>query len=357
MSEFLHLQGVEKNFDENPVLRGLDLHVDQGECLVLLGPSGCGKTTLLNVIAGLLPPDAGRVSLDGTVLDDPAAGQHLPPRKRRFGMVFQDFSLWPSMSVAGNIDFGLRVQGVPAAERRRRVGQVLDQVRMSDRADQQPSELSGGQQQRIAIARALAIRPRILLFDEPLSALDARLREDLRAELAGLLVEHGITAVYVTHDQLEAYALADRIALMHDGAIAQLDRPETLYSQPRSRFVAEFLGAGNLFDCSCDSGTIRVNGSIEVPAGDSGHPDRRCAVIPRNAVRVFNGNSTAGQAGPEQVELNAVCRHNAFLGERHEVCAETPDGMAIRGFADHRIEPGSPVRVRFHRQAVRCVED
>jgi putative spermidine/putrescine transport system ATP-binding protein len=221
-------------------LHPLDLDVAAGETLVLLGPSGCGKTTLLRLIAGLEAPDAG-----GRVLFDGEDVTHLPIEHRNVGMVFQSYALFPNMDVAGNIGYGLRVRGVPRAEASRRVNEMLEMMRLGEFRDRRVDALSGGQRQRVALARAIAPRPRVLLLDEPLSALDARLREQLRQEIDTLLRGLGITAIYVTHDQAEAMALGDRICAMDRGRIAQIGTGRDLYHRPANDFVAGFVGDTN----------------------------------------------------------------------------------------------------------------
>ncbi len=353
MSPFLYCENLSKRFNDLEVLKGIDLALERGECLVLLGGSGCGKTTLLNVLAGLLPADGGRVCLEGRVLDDGVSHVHVPARKRRFGMVFQDFSLWPNMTVAENIAFGLRVQGIANGERRRRIDRVLEQVQMSAFRDQLPSRLSGGQQQRVAIARALAVRPRVLLFDEPLSALDARLREELRNEIASLIREHEMTAVYVTHDQSEAFSLADRVALMEGGQIVQIDPPEALYNRPASRYVAEFLGAANLFEFQRNGATLSVGGELCLPPPAGTVPDAGHVVVHREKVSIMPAEKVNGAGG--LVDLGGVCRHQAYLGERCEIFAEAGNGAVFRGFASERIPAGTSVRIRFAPEAMHFV--
>jgi len=224
-------------------LHPLDLEIAAGETLVLLGPSGCGKTTLLRLIAGLETPDPG-----GRVLFDGEDVTRLPIERRNVGMVFQSYALFPNMDVAGNIGYGLRVRGMPRAEAARRVDEMLEMTRLTEFARRRVDALSGGQRQRVALARAIAPRPRVLLLDEPLSALDARLREELRAELDALLRSLGITAVYVTHDQAEAMALSDRICAMERGRIAQIGTGRDLYHRPANDFVAGFVGDTNRLD-------------------------------------------------------------------------------------------------------------
>ena len=234
---------------DRQVLQPLDLDIHPGETLVFLGPSGCGKTTTLRLIAGLEQPDAG-----GQVLFDERDVTGLPIERRDVGMVFQNYALFPNLDVAGNIAYGLKIRGLTRAECDARVAELLAMMQLEALADRRIQQLSGGQRQRVALARALAPRPRVLLFDEPLAALDAQLREQLRADIGALLRELGTTAVYVTHDQQEALALGDRIVVMGDGRIAQIGTPAQIYQRPASRFVAGFVGQLNRFEVRSQTG-------------------------------------------------------------------------------------------------------
>ena len=237
---FLELDGVTRRYGGAVAVDGLSLSLDRGQCLVLLGPSGCGKTTTLNLVAGFLHPDRGAVRLDGQDITG------LPPHRRDMGMVFQDYALFPHMTLRDNVGFGLKMRGLPRAARRARAEAALATVGLADYAGRYPAQLSGGQRQRVALARALVIRPRLLLFDEPLSNLDAQLREQLRTEIRAVLDEAGTTAIFVTHDQSEALALADRIALLRAGRLEQFGPPATVYDRPATRFAATFIGGCNL---------------------------------------------------------------------------------------------------------------
>ena len=223
-------------------VNGIDLEIDPGELFFLLGPSGCGKTTLLRMIAGFEEPTSGTIRFAGNDVT------HLPANQRNTGMVFQSYALWPHMTVEANVAFGLGVRRVPGKERRRRVSEALDGVQMGEYAKRKPNQLSGGQQQRVALARAIVIRPDVLLLDEPLSNLDAKLRNELRVEIRRICKESGITTVYVTHDQKEALSMADRIGVIDRGRLIQSGSPVELYRQPRSTFVAGFLGETNFIE-------------------------------------------------------------------------------------------------------------
>ena len=232
----LHLNGLGKRFGDQWILRELNLQVREGECVALLGPSGCGKSTALRLIAGLERQDEGSIELDGARLDT------IPAERRRIAMVFQSYALFPHLSVRENLNLGLKIRGVAPAQRQQRINSVLDTVRLREMADRRPQQLSGGQRQRVALARALLRDPRVYLLDEPMSNLDAQLRDELRPELRQLILQGSQPVVYVTHDQQEAMALANRIAVLKGGRIEQIGTPEELYKTPASCFVASFIG-------------------------------------------------------------------------------------------------------------------
>jgi iron(III) transport system ATP-binding protein len=242
----LVLDNVSRRFGPVAAVDAFSLALGHGEFVSLLGPSGCGKTTTLRMIAGLLPPTEGTIAMDGVVISSPASS--LPPEKRNMSMIFQSYAIWPNMTVAENVAFGLEVRRLSRAEIRVRVDRILDVVQMKDLGDRYPQELSGGQQQRVALARAIVVQPAVLLLDEPLSNLDANLREEMRYEIRRLHDEFRVTTVYVTHDQAEAMVTSDRIAVMNQGRVEQVDAPRALYSRPRTRFVAGFIGRTNFLD-------------------------------------------------------------------------------------------------------------
>ena len=254
------LRGIVKRFGDTVVVDALDLEIRQGEFLTLLGPSGCGKTTTLRMIAGFVRPTSGRVFIGGEDVTN------VDPRKRQIGMVFQDYALFPHLTVTENVAFGLVERRTPRERIAPRVAELLDLIRLSDAAKRLPSELSGGQQQRVALARAIAHPPRVLLMDEPLGALDLKMREYMQLELRRIQEDQRLTVVYVTHDQTEAMVMSDRIAVMNGGRIEQLDRPEVVYRHPRTRFVANFVGKVNFVEGSL-RGVEGHLGAIEAKDG------------------------------------------------------------------------------------------
>ncbi|MEV0587495.1 ABC transporter ATP-binding protein [Nonomuraea sp. NPDC050310] len=264
------LRGVSKSYGGSAhAVKDLDLVVPDGAFMCLLGPSGCGKTTTLRMIAGLEQPSAGTIEVDGRVLDSVEQGRYVPPEKRQMGLVFQNYALWPHLTVLGNTEFGLRMRKVPGPERRARAEAALKMVHVEDAMDRYPSQLSGGQQQRVALARMLAVGPSVLLLDEPLSNLDARLRLEMRAELKRIHEESGATIVFVTHDQLEAMTMATQIAVMEGGTLQQVAPPLEMYARPANRFVAEFVGSPpmNLVDTPGIASLLRYAGATDKAGG------------------------------------------------------------------------------------------
>lgn len=257
----LHLRDVTKLFGSVYAVDHVSLDVNEGELFFLLGPSGCGKSTFLRTIAGFYQPDTGDLHFGDKLMND------VPPHKRNIGMVFQNYALWPHMTVYQNVEYGLNVRKIPAEDKKNKVKKVLEIVRMSEYAERNPNQLSGGQQQRIALARALVIEPDILLLDEPLSNLDAKLRLDMRQEIKRIHSEAGITSVYVTHDQKEALSLADRVAVMRDGKIVQIGTPREIYNLPVDAFVADFIGETNFLQGKL-RGVDAREFAVETPIGE-----------------------------------------------------------------------------------------
>jgi putative spermidine/putrescine transport system ATP-binding protein len=245
----VHLAGIRKTFGSSVALESLDLEIASGEMVCLLGPSGCGKTTALRILAGFERPDTGRVVVEGTDITE------LPPQKRGFGMVFQDYSLFPNLTARDNVEFGLSIRKVDKAKRAASVDRLMEITRLTEHAAKYPHQMSGGQKQRVALARALATEPRVLLLDEPLSALDAKVRESLRVEIRRIQQETGVTTLFVTHDQHEAMAVADRVGVMEEGRLVQIDPPQVIYSRPATPFVAQFVGTVNTLAAQRDPST------------------------------------------------------------------------------------------------------
>jgi len=319
----VELTAVEKRFGRTggpAAVRGVSLVVPAGAFVAVLGPSGCGKTTTLRMVAGFEVPTAGEIRIGGTTVSAPARGIFVPPEARRIGMVFQSYAVWPHMTVAENVGYPLRVRRVPPGERERRVAALLELTRLDGLGARYPHQLSGGQQQRVALARALAAEPAVLLLDEPLSNLDARLRQEMRVELKAIQRRVGTAILYVTHDQEEALALADRVAVMGAGAFHQVDRPDAVYATPADRFVAEFLGYVGF-----------------VPAEVAGPQHVRLVQVPGAPTVAARVPAGAGPAGvlafrPAQVELT-----DSGPGLAGEVVARVYRGE----FFEYRIRLGS----------------
>ena len=300
--------------DGTRALEPATLDIESGETLVLLGPSGCGKTTMLRIIAGLEVPDAG-----GRVLFDDRDVTRLPIERRNVGMVFQSYALFPNMSVAENIGYGLKIRGVAKAERDRRVAELIELTNITGLEGRRIDQLSGGQRQRVALARAVAIRPGILLLDEPLTALDAALRDRLRGELNRLLRALGITAIYVTHDQAEAMELGDRVVVMRKGAIAQIGSPREIYFAPQSRFVAEFIGAANIIEGPLENGYLVLPGGRQ-PIGGTENRAMAIAMIRPETIRVADA-----AAAPLSGTIDSL----SFIGDRQRLIVSGASGTPI----------------------------
>lgn len=290
ISPAVECHGLTKRYGDQPALRGIDLTVDTGAFCVLLGPSGCGKSTLLRTLAGLEKPTEGSVALDGRTMADPSKGVHAAPGARNLGMVFQSYALWPHKTARENIHWPLKVAGLPARERERRLLDAADMLGLAPYLERYPAELSGGQQQRVAIARSIAPGPRLLLFDEPLSNLDARLRVEMRTELLKVHRQTGATIIYVTHDQVEAITMATQIVVMNEGRIEQNAPTDTLLKEPRTAFVAGFVGnpPANLFELHHERGQWHLGSEqVDLSGLSSKHGTVKAMVRP-SRVGVFN---------------------------------------------------------------------
>ncbi len=319
---FLQLTGVQKFFGSVVAVEDFNLQAQRGEFISLLGPSGCGKTTTLRMIAGFERPDAGTILVDGVDIT------HRPPNQRNVGMVFQSYALFPNMTVADNIGFGLKVRKRPKEDIARRVGELLALIHLQGRGSRYPYQLSGGQQQRVALARALAIEPQVLLLDEPLSALDAKIRVMLRTEIRSIQRELGITTVYVTHDQEEALSLSDRVVVMSEGRIEQIGSPSEIYNFPATAFVASFVGTLNLFDSyvvEAATGRLMVEGqeiraAMPITGASAG-------AIVSVALRPESISLGDGQSG--QNRLRGTIQDVSFLGSIVRIRIRLGDGPSI----------------------------
>ncbi|QND66259.1 ABC transporter ATP-binding protein [Mesorhizobium loti] len=317
---FLDVRNLRKTYGSAVALDGIDLSIEAGEFVTLLGPSGSGKTTLLMSVAGFTKPDQGAILLDGVDIT------RVDPEDRNFGLVFQGYALFPHLNVADNIAFPLRVRKWDKARIAARVEEVLNLVGLDRLAARKPRELSGGQQQRVAIGRALAFGPKILLLDEPLSALDRTLRDTMQRELKRLHRQTGVTFVYVTHDQEEAYAMSDRIAVFHNGAIVQVGTPRDIYRAPASRFVAGFLGGNNIVSARAVDGGIELFGSrAPMPGGYDASRHGRSVLT----VWMRPEDIAIGEPQPGAIAFPAVVADVSFVGSSERVTVSTPDGQEI----------------------------
>ena len=344
----LQLEGLTKRYPGVISVDRVDLDVEPGEFICLLGPSGCGKTTTLRMIAGFIEPDEGRILVGGKVVSQP--GSAVPPERRNMGMIFQSYAVWPHMTVRDNVAYGLRMRGTPPEERDRRTDGALRATKLHELAHRYPSELSGGQQQRVALARALAPNPDILLLDEPLSNLDANLRAEMRLEIRRLHDEFHDTSIYVTHDQLEAMTMADRIVVMNAGRIEQIGRPQDVYDRPNSRFVARFIGGSNVIEARHLAGSrVEVEGhAIEVGQGDFTGPGQAMAIT----VKTHDLELVPGERPEGGNLLPGVVRSHSYLGSHRDYVVDVGQDLLIAAPARLEVAPGSPVHVRF--RAERC---
>jgi putative spermidine/putrescine transport system ATP-binding protein len=346
----VRLTGCAKTFPGRiKALESLDLEVAAGETVVILGPSGCGKTTMLRIIAGLETPDeGGKVFFNA---DDVTA---IPIEKRNVGMVFQNYALFPNMNVSENIAYGLKVKGDEPKKIRRRVSEMLAIMQIEELGHREIDQLSGGQKQRVALARAIAVRPRILLLDEPLTALDAKLRDVLRVEIDMLLRSIGITAVYVTHDQAEAMALGDRIVVMSQGQIAQIGNPRQVYFRPANRFVADFIGTVNCITSSVKDQCLKFPGGC-IPVADIQEVD----VTEREELNIFFRPEHAVVVGDGKGHFQAKVISSFFMGDRTRliVNGETPELLKVEAPGHQSFDEGEMVDIRIDVETIFTLND
>ncbi len=347
MAEAIRIENVTKRFGEQTAVDDVTLTIEQGEFFSLLGPSGCGKTTTLRMLAGFEVPTEGTIRLEGEAVDN------VPPYKRDVNMVFQSYALFDHLDVSDNVAFGLRRRKVPKTEVAERVGAALELVNLRERSTARTNELSGGQRQRVALARALVNQPKVLLLDEPLGALDLKLRRQMQVELKQIQREVGITFVYVTHDQEEALSMSDRIAVMNAGRVAQCGAPEDIYEHPTEEFVAGFIGISNLI-----AGTVETGGQVRIPTGT-----RLAVELPEGVTR---GDQVNLSVRPEKiaveeledgmVSLEGTIVSRVYLGVSTQITISLGDGASLvaleqatyRARADDRWEPGTRIRIGWH---------
>jgi iron(III) transport system ATP-binding protein len=340
--------GLELSYGTTSVLRGIDFSLPPGQTLALLGPSGCGKTTLLRLVAGLLAPTGGRISIGDRTVAEASSGAFLPPEQRGLGMVFQDYALWPHLTVGGNVAFPLEMRGTAKAERESRTLRALERVGLAGYATRKPSELSGGQQQRVAIARAIVAEPALILFDEPLSNLDRELRETMVDEIGGLISSLGLTSIYVTHDHSEALSLADQVAIMRGGRIEQLAAPDILVDQPATPEVAEFLRLGCVAAVERRGQSWRlVHGDTPIAMDDGVPPETTHALLPARAMEI---------AETSDFPITGKVLRSQFRGDGHltTILVGSPESHTeLQLISRTRLRSGDHVGLRIDPQHIR----
>lgn len=350
-NHYLALKNIKKEYEGQPLLRGISLEVHSGEVLCLLGRSGSGKSTLLRIIAGIEQPDSGSVLWDGVEING------VPTHLRHFGLMFQDYALFPHKNVAENVAFGLRMQNKPKIEISEKVKAALEKVNMARFANRRVTDLSGGEQQRVALARALAAEPGLLMLDEPLAALDHALREQLQQELRQVLHDSGIPAIYVTHDQDEALALGDRMALLNEGNILQSGKPEELFRRPANRWAAQFLGMNNIYTGKVVSTApflVETRFGSFSPGQVIGSPFNEgqniWLVLPYTGVKFADKNE-------QKADLSGYCRGCQFKGDHYQVQLELNSGALFTFNTDHCIEPKEVVSLILPAENSICLKE
>ncbi len=332
----VQINGLDKHFGRETAVKGLNLSVEQGEFVTLLGPSGCGKTTTLRCIAGLERPDAGSIYIGDDLVASAEDGIYLYPEERSIGMVFQSYAVWPHMTVFENVAYGLRVRRVGATELRSKTMRTLELVGLDHLAKRYATKLSGGQRQRVALARAIVYEPKVVLFDEPLSNLDAKLREQMRIEIVRLQREVGITSIFVTHDQSEALVMSDRVVVMDKAVVQQIGDPQTIYAEPANSFVANFIGVATLLEGKL-LGRDGKNCQIEVPVGQGSEPLRLQAV---GAVGARPGQRIILSLRPEDIQFYLQKPGAANGGAANVFSGEIIDTVYLGNFLECRVRVG-----------------
>jgi iron(III) transport system ATP-binding protein len=349
---FLELDGLTKRYGDLTVVDSVDLAVDRGNLVCLLGPSGCGKTTTLRLIAGFITPDGGSIRVGGRTISSTSASE--PPERRKMSMIFQSYALWPHMTVRENVSYGLALRKMSKVDIAARVDRILGVTRLDAYADRYPGELSGGQQQRASLARALVVEPETLLLDEPLSNLDANLREEMRFEIRRLHDEYRYTTVYVTHDQAEAMTTADVIVVMNRGQIEQAGSPEDVYERPQTEFVARFLGGTNILKGRrLDSNTVDCGfGKLRCGAGEFSPRDEAVVSVRHHAIAIH-----AKPAGETLNWAQGTVLRQVYLGSHRDYLVELPSGEQVRSVTtpDLAIPRGQPVWLHFPQEQCRAL--
>jgi len=329
----IDIQSITKIFDKSTVaVDNFSVCINDGEFLTLLGPSGCGKTTTLRMIAGFIEPSRGKISLGGQLMSDPQHAVFVPPEKRKIGMVFQSYAVWPHMTIIDNVAYPLKIKKIPKTERYTQAEETLELVRLQGMGKRYPNQLSGGQQQRVALARALIMRPQVLLLDEPLSNLDAKLREEMRFEIKELQMKTGVTIIYVTHDQAEAMAMSDRIVVMNRGKIHQTGTPEEIYRKPSDQFVADFVGLINFIPCRADS----VAGGVFIQVNDE-------EVFHKSPLSSETSGTAILALRPENIQISSKVASNA-----DSLCGIIERATYLGSITDYLVKVGThAIRVQM----------
>jgi ABC-type Fe3+/spermidine/putrescine transport system ATPase subunit len=345
VDKVIELIGLRKVYGNSTAVDDVSLDARRGELVCLLGPSGCGKTTTLRMVAGFIQPSRGSIKIEGKEVSD------LPPYRRDTGMVFQNYALFPHMTIAQNVAFGLENVGMGRAQRSTRVSEMLEMVELAHLVNRYPKELSGGQQQRVALARALALRPAVLLLDEPFSNLDAQLRVRLRQEMRRVLESMNITTLFVTHDQEEALMLSDRIAVINKGRLEQVGTPEDIYERPASQFVAQFIGSCNVFEGEVRAGIFYSRGGLEMPAGDVTPGNRTLMIRPEYLEPVSDGF-----VGPS---LSATVESVDYFGSISRMTVRTGSDQIlvdVRRKCGATARPGDAIRIGVRPDGIRILD-
>jgi iron(III) transport system ATP-binding protein len=347
---FLELNGLTKRYGSAAVVKEVTLSVEKGQLVCLLGPSGCGKTTTLRLIAGFVEPDAGEIRVGGRRISAP--GDSEAPERRNMSMIFQSYALWPHMTVMENVGYGLKLRGLSKADAQQRADTILAATRLSQLAQRYPGELSGGQQQRVSLARALVVEPETLLLDEPLSNLDANLREEMRFEIRRLHDKYRYTTVYVTHDQSEAMTTADMIVVMNQGVIEQAGTPEDIYQRPRTEFVARFIGGTNIFKGRWDGrdGVACGNGLVLRCGSGEFSPEADTAV----SVRQHDVHLSADQPAGETNRVQGTVVRQIYLGSHRDYLVALADGETVRAVTPPGISIPAGSAVWLHLAPENC---